>query len=150
MAGLAVEAVKFEVLGETGQADEAFQGGFLHLGSVFKLHMIGDERLDLLGVLVRELEALGDFGGHLYADFDVGIETDAIAGFGSWAEGRGLANVMEQNAPGEGGRTASRKAFEKKQRVDPDVAFGMEFRGLGDTFHGGDFGKNFAEETRFV
>lgn len=82
VAGLAIEAVKFKVFVELGEADEALQGGLAHLGDVFKLHVVGDEGFDLLGVVVGEAEAAAKVIGHTDADIDVVVKTDAVAGFG--------------------------------------------------------------------
>ena len=150
MAGLAIEAMEFEVFVKLRKADEALEGGLAHLGDVFELHVIGDESFNLVGVVVGKTETTAEVIGHADADVDVVVEADTVSGFRGGAEGGRLADVMKQDAPGECGRNLAGKTLEHEQGVDPDVAFGMKLRGLRDAFHGGDFGKNFSEEAEFI
>ena len=150
VAGLAIEAVEFEVFVELREADEALKGGLTHLADVFKLHVVGDEGFDLVGVVIGEAEAAAEGIGHADADLDVAVKADAIAGFRARPKGGRFADVVKENAPCQGWRDFRGKAFEHEKGVDPDVAFGVELRGLGDAFHGGDFGKQFAEKAEFV
>ena len=62
----------------------------------------------------------------------------------------GLADVVEQRAPGEGERAAGLELIEKQQGVDPDVALGVELRRLVDAFHARDFRQDFGEQAGFV
>ena len=103
VAGLAIEAVKFEVLLEPGEADKAFEGGLAHLGDVFELHVIGDEGLDLFGVVVGEAQTAAEVIGHADADVDMAVEANAVASFGGRAKGGGLADIVQQHTPGECG-----------------------------------------------
>ena len=57
MGGEGVEAVQGEVLVEAGQAEEALEGGLLHLEDVAEAHVVGDEGEDLGGVVVGEAQA---------------------------------------------------------------------------------------------
>ena len=57
---------------------------------------------------------------------------------------------MEQDAPGERGRTARLQLLDHHQRVDPHVAFGMELRRLFDALHARDFRQDFGEQFGFV
>ena len=150
VAGLAIEAVEFEVFVELGKTDEAFEGGSAHLGDVFELHVIGDEGFDLVGVVIGEAEAAAETIGHADADLDVAIEADAVTRLGGGAEGGGLADVVEQDAPGKSGRNSGGKAFEHEEGVDPDVALGMELLGLRNSFQSADFRENFGEQTKLV
>ncbi len=101
VAGLAIESVEFEVFVELGEADEAFKGGLAHLGDIFELHVIGDEGFDLVGVVVGKAKTAAEVIGHADANVDVAIKADAVPGFRSGTEGRRLADVMEQDAPGK-------------------------------------------------
>ena len=65
---------------------------------VGKPHVIVDQRQNLIGLVVGEAQAAADFGGHLYADFHVAIEADAV---GRDAEGRRLAYIVQQRSPGQ-------------------------------------------------
>ena len=150
VAGLAIEAVKFEVFLELRKADEALEGGLTHLGDVFELHVVGDEGFDLVGVVVGKTETAAELVGHADPDVHVAVETDTVSGFRGGAERGGLAEVMEKDAPGECGRNSRRQALQHEKGVDPDVTFGMELRRLRDTFHGGDFRENFGEDVEFV
>jgi hypothetical protein len=150
VAGLAIEAVKFKMFVKLRKADKALEGGLAHLGDIFELHVIGDEGLDLIGVVIREAEAAAEGIGHADAHADMIVEADAVAGFRGWAKSGRFANVVKQNAPGKRRRGSGGKAFEHEEGVDPDVTFGMELRRLGDAFHGGDFGQQFRKEAEFV
>ena len=150
MTGLAIEAVKFKVFVELGEADEALECGLAHLGDVFELHVIGDEGFDVVGVVVGEAKPPAKCISHADADVDMTVEADAVAGFGSRAEGGRLTDVVKENAPSKCGRGSSGETFKHEEGVGPDVAFGMELRGLRDAFHGGDFGEQFGEEAEFV
>ena len=150
MARLAIEAVKFEVFIELRKTDEALEGGLAHLGDVFELHVIGDESLDLVGVVVGKTKTSAEGIRHADADLDVAIETDTVPGFRGGTEGGRLADVMKKDAPGECGRNSSRKVFEHEKGVDPDVTLGMKLRRLRNTLQGGDFRENFGEEAPFV
>ena len=64
MAREAIEAVQFEMLLEMIEADEALQGGELHLGDIFEAQVIGNEGGDLRGVVIRKAQAAADFFRH--------------------------------------------------------------------------------------
>lgn len=98
VAGQAVQAVQFEVLGEARQAQEALEGRFLHAGHVGKAHVLGNQGGDLLAVVVAEAQAPANLFRHADADLDVAVEADAIGGH---AEGRRLTDVVQQAAPGQ-------------------------------------------------
>jgi len=103
VAGLAIESVEFEVFVELGEADEAFEGGLAHLGDIFELHVIGDEGFDLVGVVVGKAKTAAEVIGHADADIDVAVEANAVASFGGRAKGGGLADIVQQDAPGKCG-----------------------------------------------
>ena len=68
MARKAIEPVQFEMLLEMIEAHEALQGGKLHLADILEAQVIGDERDDLRGVVVREAQAAADVFCHFGAD----------------------------------------------------------------------------------
>lgn len=150
VARLAIKAVKFEMLVELGEADEALEGGRAHLCDVFELHVVGDEGFDLVGVVVGKTQPTADVIRHADADIDVTVETDAVAGFRGRAEGGRFADIVEKDAPGKRRRDASWETLEHEKGVGPDVAFGMELRRLSDTFHGGDFREKFGQEVELI
>jgi len=150
VAGLAIEAVKFEVLLELGEADETLQCGLAHLGDVLELHVVGDEGFDLVGFVIGKTEAAAKVIGHADADVDVAVEADSVAGFGGGAECGGLANVVKQNAPGKCGRGSGGESFEHEEGVNPNVSFGVELRRLRNAFHGRDFRKQLGGKAEFV
>jgi len=57
---------------------------------------------------------------------------------------------VEQDAPGERGRTARLQLLDHHQRVNPDVAFGMKLRRLFDAFHARNFRQGFRGAVGFV
>ena len=71
-------------------------------------------------------------------------------GAGGRGEGWGLANVVQQDAPGEGRRGAGGQLIEHQQGVRPHVAFGMELRRLLDALHARDFRQELRKKLRFV
>ena len=151
VAGAAIEPVKLQMFVELGQAKEALDGGFFHLRDVAEAHVVLDEGEDLLGVFVREAEALEDDLGDADADFDVAVEADARRGTGAVQMiGGGLADVVQKRAPGEGGRADGLEFLEEEHGVDPDVAFGVPVGGLLDAVHGDGFGEDFGEQAEFV
>lgn len=101
VAGGDVEAMEGEVLVEFGQAEEAFEGGLLHLSHVAEAHVVFDEGEDPGAVLIGEAQAAEDVVGDADADFDVAVEADAVGRI--VAEGGGFADVVEERAPGERG-----------------------------------------------
>src|SRR6185437_119611 len=147
-----VEAVQREVLLEVRQAEEAFERGGAHLADIAEAHVVLDQRDDLGGVFVGEAEARENLLGDSHADFDVAVEADAIAG--DCGIGRlercGLADVVQQRAPGERWRNAGGKLFEQQHGVRPDVAFGVVLRRLGDASHAHGFGQDAGEQAKLV
>jgi hypothetical protein len=57
VGGCGVHVVECEVLGEVVEAEEALQGGRLHVVDVAEAHVVFDEGDDLGGVFVGEAEA---------------------------------------------------------------------------------------------
>ena len=77
------------------------------------------------------------------------VEADAIArlrGIGRLKRG-GLANIVQQHAPGERGGGARRKMVEQHQGVGPDIALGMVLRGLLHALHARDLGQDLYEQA---
>src|ERR1700739_3473648 len=97
--------------------------------------MIRHQRLDLLDVLIRESESAANIFGHPCAHFDVSIEAYAGAWAGRGAKSRGLADIVEQDAPGKRGRAIGRQHLKHHARVNPDVALWVELRRLLYPFH---------------
>ena len=125
MRGEAVDAVERQVFVEVGKTQEAFEGGLSHVQDVGEAHVVFDQREDLLGLFVREVEAAKDMFGDADAYLDVAVEADTVVRI-AWvrgSEGGGLADVVKEGSPGECGRGAGRKLFEEEQSVDLDVGF---------------------------
>src|SRR3954462_3097004 len=101
-----------------GQAEEALERGIFHALDVAKAHVVGDERKDLVSIVIGEAEAAADFGGHLGTDFSMAVKADA-----AWRNAKRwrLANVMQQGAQGQSFGATGGQAFQKHERVDPDV-----------------------------
>ena len=102
VGGECVEVVQGEVLIEAGQAEEALEGGLLHLEHIAEAHVVADEGEDLCGVVVGEAQACEDGFGDAYAGLDVAVEADSAAGgrrVGGLVGG-GLADVVQQRGPG--------------------------------------------------
>ncbi len=150
VARLAIEAVKFKVLIEKGQADEPLECGWAHLSDVFELHMVCHEGFDLGGLVVGKTEAAADVLGHADANFDVVVEADPVTSFGGGTERGWLANIMKENTPGECRRNTSGEAFQHEASMNPDIAFGVVLRWLWHTFHSSNFWKEFVKEPGLV
>ena len=99
MAGKAVKAVQRQMFLKLGQADEALEGGVLHPAHVGKAHVISHQRQDLLALAIAEAQSGEHIVGDAHADLDVAVEADAVR---RAAEGGGLADIVQQRAPGEG------------------------------------------------
>ena len=154
MGGEGVEAVQGEVLVEARQAEEALEGGLLHLEDVAEAHVVGDEGEDLGGVVAGEAQAGEDGLGDAHAGLDVAVETDAVGLFivaGDCRFGRlvggGLADVVEQRGPGEGCAGLRRELFEHQHGVGPDVALGVELGRLGYAAQADGLGQDLGEEA---
>jgi hypothetical protein len=145
MAGERVDAVEFEVFVEMREAEEALERGLLHLLDVAEAHVIFDEGENLGAVLVGKAQAAQDFVGDADADLDVAVEADAVGRL--VGEGGGLADVVEERAPGEGRRHARRKFFKEQEGVDPHIALGMVLGRLLDAVEFANFGQHFFEQT---
>ncbi len=152
VAGAAVQPVESEVLIEPRQAEEALKGGLLHLQDVPKAHVVLDQGDDLGFVLVRKAEAIEDGFSDADAYFDVAVEADTVlivAGVGG-AIGGGLADVVKECAPGEGGGGVGRKLLEQEHGVDPDVALGMVLGGLLDAVHPDGLREDLGEQAGYI
>ncbi len=55
---------------------------------------------------------------------------------------------MKEDPPSEGGRNAGRQAIKHHAGVNPDVSFGMIFRGLAHAFHSRDFRQKLHEANQ--
>src|SRR5262245_33608882 len=102
------------------QPYEALEGRVLHARTIAETHVVGHQGTYLPGFVVGEAEATADFLSHGRADFRMLIETDAVR---RAAKGRRLSNVVQERSQRQGPRAARRQAFEKHQRVDPDITF---------------------------
>ena len=147
MRGEAIHAMECEVLIEAIEAEETLQRRVLHLRRVGEAHVVLDQRENLVGVVVGEAQSATGFGTDRYADLNMVVETDAVR---RDAKCRWLTDIMQERAPGEGERAARRELLEQEQRMDPDIALGMELRRLRDTFHARDFGQDFGEQASFI
>ena len=148
----AIGTMQGEVFFEVRQPEKAPEGGGLHLEHITEAHVVADEGEDLLAVFVGEAQAREKIFRDAGAGLGMAVEADAIAGPGGVRrlEGRGLADIVEQHAPGEGGGCAGGKVIEQHEGVDPDVALGVELRGLLDAVHAGDFGQDLLEQPGLV
>src|SRR5271157_2422576 len=145
MAGQAIEAMKFKMLGKSGQADEALESGLAHLSDILEFHVVREESQNLCRVVIGEAQAEADRGGHFHADFDVAIKADTITSDGGRAKRGGLANVVEENTPSQRGGNPGGEAIEHQTGMNPNVALGMILRRLRNTFHCGDFRQELQE-----
>jgi len=150
MAGAAIEAVKFKMLVKSGQADEALESGFAHLGDVLEFHVICNEGENLRSVVIREAQALANCGSHFHAHFDVAIEANAVSGEGRRAKCGRFADVMKEDAPGERRGNTGGEFSKHEAGMNPNVALGMILGRLQYTFHGGDFGQKLPEKAGIV
>ena len=107
--------------------------------------MLGDQFVHRLDDFVGVFEAVEYLGCHAGSYAFVAVEADAV-GFG---ERRGLADVVEEDAPGLGDRRFV-ETLHHHQGVGPDVAFGVELRGLADVLERFCFGEDLFEQVEFV
>ncbi len=144
VAGEAIQTVKFEVFIEDGETKEAAESAGAHLADVEPVHVMGDQGGDLVGVFLRAAQASEDGFGQAGADGGVAVETDAVGE----PEGGGLADVVQEGAPGERGRGVAQTG-EQEKGVGPDVAFRVVLGRLSDPAQGGNFGQNMNQQAGF-
>src|SRR5436305_73720 len=147
VAALAIQAMQFQMLLKARQAEEALERGVFHTHDVAKAHVVGDEREHLISVVIGEAEAAADFGGHFCANLSMAVKADAVR---RNAKCRRLADVMQQRAKSQSFGTAGRQTFQQHERVDPDIAFRMILRRLGDTLHLFDFRQHLLQQFGLV
>ncbi len=111
MAAEAIDAVQLQVLVELRQAHEALQRRLLHSLDIGKAHVIRDQRRDLLGIFVGEMQAPANLLRHAHPDLDVAVEANAV---GRDAKGRRLADIVQQRAPGQRARAARRQLLQQQ------------------------------------
>ena len=167
MAGGAVEAEQFQEQGTPGLLQETTSVRQPHVLEGRGAHVLSHQIVNGFHKRRGLLEAAKDACRHAGSHNVVRIEADAVGdGHGAW-----LADIVEQGSPGQGGQfvfggpgeaslrcetrgivwlcdqTAGSDGFvqvaKHQQRVGPDIALWMELRRLGDTMHGGDFGKHY-------
>ncbi len=95
--------MKCEVFFELRETEKSLERRLAHVQDVAEAHVIFYQGEDLLGVFVGETEAREDRLRDAYADFDVTVKTDTVAGLIGIgrAEGSRFADVMEQRSPCE-------------------------------------------------
>jgi len=122
----------------------------LHIGPIQESHVLANGMNYGFAQFVRCAETAQNGIGHFGAYCGVPIKADAqFALFLHFAIGRRLSDIMEESGPREG-RVGFAQLIECERRVDKDIAFGMVFRGLGNTHHRLDFGQDFAKQTAAV
>src|SRR5712692_12039223 len=86
---------------EAREPHKLFQRCGTHLLDSAELHVIVHQRKDLLGFLVGEAQSPANGLSHAHADFDVMVETNAVAGLRRGLERRWLPDIMEQGSPSQ-------------------------------------------------
>lgn len=131
-----------EVLVELRQTEEALERGAAHVADVAESHVVLDQGEDLRGLFVREAQPVEDGSGDLFSSFNVAVEADAVAGLCGIGrrKRRGLADIVQQHAPGERHRGSGLQMLEQHQRMHPHIAFGMVLRRLLYAFERGRLG----------
>src|SRR5258705_4365419 len=117
---------------EPGQPDKPLQRRSPHLFDVLEPHVVGDQRHNLLQILVREAQPSGNHLSHPHAHVHVPVEADAVARLLSRFEGSWLTYVMQEYAPSQGWRHTSRELLDHQPGVDPDITLRMKLRRLLD------------------
>ena len=105
MARLAVDAMQFHVLVKLRQAQEPLQRRRLHALHIVEAHVVGHQRLNLLGVVVGEVQAPANLVRHRHPDFDVSVEPNAVR---RHAKRRRLAHIVQQRSPRQRARAVRR------------------------------------------
>lgn len=132
VAGSAIDPVEFEFFGKCRTGEHPFQGADPHVGGVLEGHMVGDTCGDGADVIVGKTEAAENLLRHTGADSLMTEKTDPAVGFGF--RGTGLPHIMEKGREGEDRRRIF-QVGEQQAGVDPDIAFGVVFGGLGASAH---------------
>ena len=95
VAAEAIEAVKLKMLFKSGQTEETLEGGLFHLHHIAEAHVIGDERADLMRLVIGEVKAAADFLCHARSHLGMMVKANAIRR--NTKCGR-LADVVKQGA----------------------------------------------------
>jgi hypothetical protein len=77
----------------------------------------------------------------------VAVETDAV---GRDTKRRRLADIMQQRAQRERWRNSGGELLEQHERVDPNVALGMELGRLLHALHPWDLGQDLRQQARLI
>ena len=132
VTGAAIDPVKFQFFGKCRTGEHPFQGADPHVGSVLEGHMVGDAGGDGADVIVGKTEAAKNLLRHAGTDSLMTEKTDPAVGLGF--RGTGLPHIMEKGREGQDGRGIFQMG-EQQAGMDPDIAFGVVFGGLGASAH---------------
>ena len=132
---------------EARHSHKLLERGFFHSGSKGKTHVVINQGQNLFGVVVGETQAAANFLGHLDADINMPIETNAV---GRDAKGGRFADIMQERAPGQRRGTGLRQFLEQEKRVYKDIALRMKLRRLLHPLHGRNLRQDFAQQSGLV
>ena len=128
MRGKAVDSVMFPFQRKGGTQQQATQGGLAHPGHILELHVMADSKGDFVNLFPWKPQAFEDGLGCFRADLFVAVKVDAAVGTNG---GRvGLANVMKQHGPGQGGRGIGWEFLQSQADVVIDSALRVVVRRL--------------------
>src|ERR1700704_376758 len=111
----AVQAMQGQVLVKAWQSYEPLQRGSAHARYVLKPHVIGNQRENLLTVLIRKAQARTDDFSHANSHIHMAVEANAIASFRNRPERARFSYIMQKNAPGQRGRSGGTPAGKSLQ-----------------------------------
>src|ERR1700678_2161378 len=132
MTRLAVKPVQSQVLIEFLQAEKPLERRLLHLSYIRKAHVIGDQRENLLRLVIGKAQTTADLLGNTHPGFHVSIEAYTV---GRYTKSSWFAHIVQQSGPGQRRRAICRQPSKQHQGVYPNIALGVVLRGLLYALH---------------
>jgi hypothetical protein len=99
-----------QMLVKVRKAEEAFESRLLHPGCVSETHVVGNQRQDLLRLVIGKSETAADLSSNLHPHLHMPVKTYTVRR--STKSGR-FAYVVQQGSPRQGHRAASTKPVEQ-------------------------------------
>src|ERR1700693_4463882 len=93
------------------QPDETLPRRGPHARHTLKPHLIGNQRQNLLAILVRKTQPLTDTFGHPNSHIYMTVKADPISRLRNRPECARFSYIMQKNTPSKRRRTSRRKSF---------------------------------------
>jgi N6-L-threonylcarbamoyladenine synthase len=138
MTRLAVKPVQSQVLIEFLQAEKPLERRLIHLSYIRKAHVVGDQREDLLRLVIGKAQTTANLLRNTYPGFHVSVEAYTV---GRYTKSSWFAHIVQQSGPSQRGRAICRQPSKQHQGVYPNIALRVVLRGLLYALHSDHFRK---------